>query len=285
MDDILIYSATESDHQRDVDRVLGLLAKESLFLKPSKCEFFRAEVVFCGNVLSSEGIKPTASKVRAMQARPSIKTAHDVQSYLGTMVWFKDFIPDYSSITEPLTRLLAKGSRWIWGTEQEDAISILIHLVTSAPLLKFFDYTKETFVYSDASDFAVGGWIGQKHNGKIHPVCYWSRKMTQAEKGYAIYDKELLALISVVAKHGHLLRGAHFTCNTDHRALESMQTQAKLKGRQIRWILFLQEFDFSVVYQPAGKMRVADWLTRNPTLQSLCTKCSRPVDLNSATTF
>ena len=113
---------------------------------------------------------------------------------------------------------------------------------------------------------------------KSTPSCYWSRKMTQAERGYAIYDKELLALISLVMKH------VHFTCNTDHRALESMQTQAKLKGRQIRWILFLQEFDFSVVYQPAGKMRVADWLTRNPTMHTLCTKCSKPMDLRAATT-
>jgi hypothetical protein len=84
-------------------------------------------------------------------------------------------------------------------------------------------------VYSDASDFAVGGWVGQKHGDRIHPVCYRSRKMTSAERGYAIYDKELLALVSMVNKHSHLLRGVPFTCNTDHRALESLQTQVKLK--------------------------------------------------------
>ena len=281
MDDILIYSTTKEQHEKDVQKVLSLLAVENLYLKASKCQFFRKEVEFCGNFINSEGMQPTASKVLAMQARPFIRTPHDIQVYLGTMVWFKDFIPDFSSLTDPLTRLLVKGSRWVWGQDQEDAISILIHLVTTAPILKFFDSSKETFVYSDASDFAVGGWIGQKHGDRIHPVCYYSRKMTSAERGYSIYDKELLSLITMVNKHGHLLRGVQFTCNTDHRALESLQTQVKLKGRQVRWILNLQDFDFKIHYQPANKMRVADWLTRNPSLHTLCTKCNAPLDLKA----
>ena len=283
MDDILIYSATREQHEKDVQEVLSLLAQEKLYLKASKCEFFRDEVVFCGNTINSDGIRPTASKILAMQARPTIRSPHDIQVYMGTMVWFKDFIPDFSSLTEPLTRLLVQNSRWDWGQEQEEAISMLIHLVTEAPILKFFDPSKETFVYSDASNFAIGGWLGQKHGDRIHPVCYWSRKMTSAERGYAIYDKELLALVSMVNKHSHLLRGVPFTCNTDHRALESLQTQVKLKGRQVRWIQMLQEYDFKILYQPANKMRVADWLTRNPTLHTLCTKCSGPLELKAVT--
>jgi transposase InsO family protein len=283
MDDILVYSTTKEQHERDVQQVLSLLVAEKLYLKASKCEFFQKDVEFCGNKITSEGIQPTASKVLAMQSRPNIRNPHDIQVYLGTMVWFKDFLPDFSSLTEPLTRLLIKDSRWTWGKEQEESISILIHLVTKSPVLKFFDATRETFVYSDASDFAVGGWIGQKHGDLIHPICYWSRKMTSAERGYAIYDKELLALVSMVNKHSHLLRGVPFTCNTDHRALESLQTQVKLKGRQVRWILALQEYDFQILYQPASKMRVADWLTRNPTMHTLCTKCSSPVELKALT--
>jgi hypothetical protein len=81
-----------------------------------------------------------------------------------------------------------------------------------------------------------------RHGDLIHPVCYWSRKMTSAERGYAIYDKELLALVSMVNKHSHLLRGVPFTAN---------------------------------------QMRVADWLTRNPAMHTLCTKCSGPVELKA----
>jgi hypothetical protein len=70
---------------------------------------------------------------RSAQATPPTQ---DNLSHLGTMVWFKDFLSDFSSLTEPLTRLLIKDSRWTWGKEQEEAISILIHLVTTSPVLK-----------------------------------------------------------------------------------------------------------------------------------------------------
>jgi hypothetical protein len=70
MDDILIYSTTKEKHEQDVKKVLSLLETEKLYLKASKCEFFKTEVTFCGNVISSEGIQSTASKIAAMQARP-----------------------------------------------------------------------------------------------------------------------------------------------------------------------------------------------------------------------
>jgi len=273
LDDILIYSPNENQHHTDVRTVLNLLAKERLLLKPSKCSFHQEEVVFCGHYVGKKGIRPTEDKVTAMSVRPRIRTAKDIQSYLGSVVWFHDFIPDYAAITEPLTRLLAKSTSFNWGQEQEDAITILIHLITTAPVLKYFDALLETFVYSDASDYAIGGWVGQRHPDGIHPVAFWSRKMTSSERKYHIYEKKLLALISIIEKESHLLRGVRFTCNTDHKSLESLQSQPKLSGRQARWILQLQEYDFRINYHPAHQNKVADWLTRNPAVESHCTEC------------
>ena len=257
LDDILIYSATAPQHEQDVKTVLGLLAKEKLFLKASKCSFHKDEVVFCGHYVGRKGIRPTEDKVRAMSVRPRIRTVKDIQSYLGSVVWFQDFIPDYAAITEPITRLLAKSAQFGWGVEQEDAITILIHLITTAPVLNYFDPTLDTYVYSDASEFAIGGWVGQKHHDGIHPVAFWSRKLTPSERKYHVYEKELLALIAIIEKQSHLLRGVRFTCNTDHKSLESLQSQPKLSGRQARWILQLQEYDCVIQYHPGKKNTVA----------------------------
>ena len=224
LDDILIYSPTVEQHQKDIEQVLGILSTEKLFLKLSKCEFKRSEVTFCGHYVGRSGIRPTEDKVAAIKSRPRISNVQDIQAYLGSIVWFHDFIPDYAAITEPLTRLLAKDTPWSWTAEQEEAITLLIHLISSAPVLRFFDPTLETFVYSDASEFAIGGWIGQKYADGIHPVLYWSRKMTPTERRYHVYEKELLALISLVEREAHLLRSVSFTCNTDHRSLEHLQS-------------------------------------------------------------
>jgi hypothetical protein len=281
MDDILIYSETEEDHHTHIRQVLKLIEKEKLHLKLSKCEFFKKEVTFCGHVVGVNGMQIGAERIKAMTIRPHIRGTLDIQKYLGSLVWFHEFIPDYSALTEPLSKLLRTGAVWEWGDEQEEAITLLIYLINSAPVLKFFDPALETVVFSDASEHAIGGWIGQIHPDGTHPICYWSRKLTSAERAYHIYDKELLALISLVEREGHLLRGIPFTANTDHRALEHLQSQPVLKGRQVRWMLTLQEYDIKIVYHPGGLNTVADFLTRNPAMESYCTKCRGPINLDA----
>ena len=281
LDDILIFSKDADSHKEHIQTVLGLLRSNKLHAKASKCSFNREQVLFCGHVVGKHGIAISEDKIAAMQVRPVIRNAHDVQSYLGMCVWFHEFIPDYAAITEPLTRLTAKDCEWLWTEEQEEAIEILIYLISTAPVLRHFDSTLETFVYSDASEYAMGGWIGQRFSDGIHPICFWSRKLTSAERNYHIYDKELLALVSVIERQRHLLHGVHFTANTDHRALEHLQTQPQLRGRQARWVLQLQEYDFKIAYHPGNLNSVADFLTRNPSMQTLCTKCGETVSLST----
>jgi len=191
---------------------------------------------------------------------------------------------DFAAIAEPLTRLLSPKVPWHWGAEQEEAVSILIHLITTAPVLRFFDPNRKTFVYTDASDFAIGGWLGQEINGKIHPISFWSRKMTSAERNYHIYDKELLALYSFIEHEAHLLRGIEFTANTDHRALEHLMSQETLRGRQIRWMMALQEYQLKIAYHPGAMNTVADWLTRNPDMETTCSKCHSHIQLKTVQT-
>ena len=50
-------------------------------------------------------------------------------------------------------------------------------------------------VESDASDFTVGAILSQKQKGKWHTVAYFSQSISQVECNYAIYDKEMLAIM------------------------------------------------------------------------------------------
>ena len=51
------------------------------------------------------------------------------------------------------------------------------------------------WVESDASDFVVGAILSQKQEGKWRLVAYFSQSILQAECNYAIYDKEMLAIM------------------------------------------------------------------------------------------
>jgi hypothetical protein len=80
-------------------------------------------------------------------------------------------------------------------------------------------------------------------------------------------------------KYGHYLRGTTFECNTDHQSLEKLQKQETLSGRQARWILLLQEFDVKIKYVPGtdGTILIADFMTRNPTVQHQCNTCQKKI--------
>ena len=251
-------------------------------MKLEKCSFFQHEVEFCGNMVGRNGLYISKNKAEAMTVDPEIKSVQELRSYLGSCVWFAQFIPDYAAITAPLTDLTRKDVKWRWTTIHDEAILLLRHLISTAPVLKLFNPELETVVFTDASLYGIGGWIGQVHSDGVHPVTFWSRKLTDAERNYTTHEQELLALVEMCDRHAYYLRGVQFQCNTDHRSLEYLQSQVTLNRRQARWVLVLQDFDIKISYMPGKLNTVADFLTRNPAVAPLCDKCKSRIKISAA---
>ena len=209
LDDLIIFSQTISDHQNNLSQVFSRLEANQLKLKLSKCQLFQEKVEFCGHDLSSKGISISHEKIKAIQARPTITTRKDVEKYLGVMVYFQDFIKDYATMTLPLSNLLRKNQPFIWTVEAEVAITNLIHAVTNAPVLCYFQDERETKVFSDASQYAIAGWISQKHEDGWHPVVYTSRKLRLAELNYSNPERELLALVYTTCRVDYIAVGTN----------------------------------------------------------------------------
>jgi hypothetical protein len=144
LDDVIVYSSDKEEHYRHLELIFKVLEENRLALKLKKCAFFQENVDFCGHDISKDGLTISKDKSEAMRVRPRLSTRIQVRSWLGACGWFQEFIPDYSAIAAPLTALTRKGSPWIWGSEHEEAVTLLIHHITSAPTLKFFDAGKKT---------------------------------------------------------------------------------------------------------------------------------------------
>ena len=282
MDDILIYSKNLDEHMKHLDVVFQLLADNKLFVKPEKCEFGVENTTFCGTVVTTEGIQLDKTKLDALFKMRLPKNVKDIQSFLGLCNWFRDFIPDFAMITLPLTNLTKKNTKFNWTPLEQGSVIHMLHLIAEAPCLKYFDPHLETSVYTDASEYGIGGWIGQKHPDGIHPVIFWSRKLIPAETKYPTHERELLALVKITSKYRHMLLGKPIIAYTDHRALKFIQSQQFLSARQARWLQALQEFEILIEYIPGELNHLADALSRSPDYAPICTSCkSHHVDVAS----
>ena len=140
-------------------------------------------------------------------------------------------------------------------------------LVTTSPILAHFDHSKRSYVEVDSSDYVHGGVLSQPDDkGILHPVAFFSRKLSPAECNYEIYDKELLAIISAFEHWRPELEGTEIPIKvlTDHKALEYFMSTKKLTRRQARWALDLANYNFEIEYQPGKANIKADALTRKP---------------------
>jgi hypothetical protein len=270
LDDILIYSRDESKHTEHVRTVLERLRKYGLYAKLEKCEFDVTSIEFLGYIISTLGVMMDPKKVSAIVSWPIPKSVHDIQVFLGFCNFYRAFIANFTRLALELTRLLRKDVTFDWTADAQSSFESLKLAFTTAPLLRHANPTLPYLLETDASDYAVSGILSQPQDddGQLHPVAFYSRKMTAAEINYEIYDKELLAIVTSFKEWRYLLVGAQHIISvvTDHKNLLYFATARQLNRRQARWSIFLADFNFRIIYR-AGKFGTKpDALTRRSDL-------------------
>ena len=243
LDDILIYSKNQDEHMEHLRLVLEKLREHHLFAKQSKCAFLLEEVEFLGHVVSSQGIKMDAAKVKAVADWPQPASVRDVRSFLGLIGYYRRFIQDFSRLAAPLTELTRKDINFYWSSEHAAAFNALKAAIQTAPVLATPDPTKPFILYTDASIMATGAVLLQPDNdNKPRPLAFLSHKLLPAERNYTVGELELLAIIHALRAWRCFLEGADFVVYTDHLNLSTMMKAPTLNGRQARWATFLQQF-------------------------------------------
>jgi hypothetical protein len=118
--------------------------------------------------------------------------------------------------------------------------------------MRHFDQNRPAMIETDASDFAIGAILSQKfEDGKIHPVMFLSRKITDAKFNDDVFDKEMLAIVYALEKWRQFLQCLEFktTIFSDHQNLSYFTTKVILNRRQARWALLLRSYDFVIIYR------------------------------------
>ena len=193
IDDIIIFSPDLETHYKHLIEVLTRLRKAGLYAKLEKCEFCVPYLDFLGHRISSDGILMDPKKISSILEWPVPTDIKQLQSFLGLANYYRRFIPGFSALTHPLNSLLKKNVKFAWSSETQKAFDELKSKFSSAPVLAYPNHDLPFLVETDSSNFAIGAILSQKYqkDNKIHPISFFSRSLTAAEKNYPIYDKEL----------------------------------------------------------------------------------------------
>ena len=269
MDDVIIFSETPQEHTEHVRKVLTKLREAALQADIKKSEFNVEKTKFLGLLVSKDGLEMDPEKVKTILDWEQPRNLTEVQGFVGFCNFYRRFIRGFSKLVKPLTELSRKDSknRFHWTKDCQEAFETMKKQITSVPILRHFDHSKISYVEVDSSDYVHGGCLSQKDDaGLLHPVAFFSRKLTPAECNYEIYDKELLAIISAFEHWRPELEGTEHPIQvlTDHKALEYFMTTKKLTRRQARWALTLANYNFEITYRPGKQNMKADSLTRRP---------------------
>jgi hypothetical protein len=258
IDDILVYSKTEVEHEKHLRLVLQRLREHKLYAKLSKCEFWIDEVSFLDHVISKGGIAMDPVKVKDVLDWVVPQTVKEVRSFLGLVGYYQRFIENFSKIAKPLTSLLEKGVDFSWTDERQKAFEELKKRLTTAPVLTLPDQSKRFTVYCDASRDGLGCVLMQE--GRV--IAYASRQLRRHEVNYPTHDLELAAVVHAPKIWRHYLFGQRCDIHTDHKSLKYIFSQSELNMRQRRWLELVKDYYMEIHYHPGKANVVADALSR-----------------------
>ncbi|XP_024963751.1 uncharacterized protein LOC112504018 [Cynara cardunculus var. scolymus] len=190
-----------------------------LFANKKKCEFGRDRLGYLGHIISAKGVEVDPSKIAAV------------------LEW-----------VEPKS----------WTSEAQLAFDELKKTLSSTPVLRFPDFSKDFVVETDASGYGLGAVLMQEEQ----PIAYFSQALGLRAKQKSVYEKELMAIVLAIKKWRLYLLGKKFVVRTDQQSLRFLLEQRVVEPEYHKWASKLLGYDFSIVYKSGSSNQAADALSR-----------------------
>nr|GFB20824.1 hypothetical protein [Tanacetum cinerariifolium] len=158
-----------------IDACLSACVMHRALFKGEKSHFMVKEGIVLGHKISKNGIEVDRAKVDVIAKLPHPTTVKGVRSFLGHAGFYRRFIQDFSKISRPMTHLLEKNTPFIFSEDCIKAFQTLKKKLTEAPILISPSWDLPFELMCDASDFAIGAVLGQRHEKHFKPIHYASK--------------------------------------------------------------------------------------------------------------
>lgn len=261
-DDILVYGRTEEEHDQAVLAVIQRAQAAGVRFNPKKVQYRQKSVRYVGHVFSEEGKGLDPDRVSATLELEAPRDKEGLQRVLGTFNYCRDFIPQMSTLTENMRRLLKKDTVWQWTEVHNNEFEKLKTIMSTAPVLANFDPNKKIIIQCDASQSGLGCCLLQDG----HPVAFASRTLNTSERNYSVSEKELLGCTFGLEDFHNFVFGYPIEIQTDHLPLVPMINKEiyKLGSKTLQRLrLKMLKYDITMVHVPGKLMYMSDMFSRN----------------------
>ena len=267
IDDIVIASSDLHEHVLTIRTVLERLTSYNLRVRPEKCTFCVPCLLILGHYVGSDGLQPDGTKVANVLDWPQPKSMKDMQSFLGLVNYFNEYIPFYSALVEPMNKIKNKKHfEWSkpWTGKLLESFTKVKQALKDCTKLSYPDFSRDFFLATDASCVGLGGVLYQKTDeGKLRYILFCSRSLTKCEATkYSATRLELAAIRYCLKRCRYYLYGRKFTLETDHKALTYVMTQKSLNKMLERTYEDIFEYNFDIVHCPGILNVLPDRLSR-----------------------
>ena len=269
IDDILIFSKSWEEHLCHIEQVLLALKTAGLTAKPQKCEWGRSYLDYLGHRVGCGKVAVPEHRVAAMANFKQPRTRKDMRSFLGSIGYYRRFIPmfaRYSSVLTPSTSVKAPGTVR-WTPEMLDAFFKLRESLCSFCILTVPCMNDCYELHTDASGLGIGSVLNVVRKDEVLPVAFYSRQLKGSERRYSATEVEALAVVESVKHFQHFLYGASFKVLTDHKPLTSLLTSKSLNRRLQGMAIKMMCCDIVIVYRKGTENCNADGLSRQAWIQ------------------
>ena len=272
-DDIIIYSSTFEQHLSHIEQVFHRLQNANLTANPTKTFLCKRSITYLGHTITKEGISTTEDNIKKVRDFPRPASQKQCRSLLGLFNFYKRHVKNYGIIAKPLYELTKKQTgAFTWNDAAEEAFQTLKSCLISAPILAYLDMNSDQplILHVDSSSYGIGHVLSQRQMSDVtnklieRPISYGSTFLRGNQRKMGSSDLELTGVVYAISKLDAWLRGKKFILVTDHKSLTFMinKNLDTMKPAIARKIIYLQQYDFDIVFKDSERIQHVDALSR-----------------------
>jgi hypothetical protein len=202
-------------------------------------------------IVDRDDVQINSEKIKTIVEWKTSRHLKEMQAFLKFTNFYRRFIKNFFRIAKSLVNLIKNKRLFVWNNACQKTFNELKKRVIEISILSYFSSELETFVESNSFDYVSTEVLSQKErNELIKSIIYFFKILFSIECNYEIYNKKLLIIIRCFKQWRVELQLIESFINVfiDHKNLEYFMIIKKLNKQQVKWVEFLIEFDFEIVY-------------------------------------